>query len=675
MSPEQAMGDTEIVDERSDVWALGVVLYELVTGEPPFSGKKALEILVKIVKRPVEPVLSRCPEAPAELVAICEKALARDLGQRYRDARGLAEDIRNYLTGRKVEAFSYSPWRLFLRWARQHRAALMVGVASALALIVVGAVSYVRIGEERDAAMIARKEAEAARDDAEASLVRAEKAEVAVRGSRDDAERLVRFMVSDLKGRLEPLGQLSLLDGLATAIGAHYERSDALAASDPAARRNRASVSDLVGDIHRARGDLGAAEGAYRAAETLREGLLAERGDDPELRFERAESHRRAGLLAQTRGDLLHAKQEFERAHAMRAALRTASPDALAMTRALIESELDRGDIASLTGDLDAGVAAFTEAVSLGRELVKASHGEPGATHELARALDALGLAHLDQGSDRARAIFREALELRRALVTDHPHNLEWLHRLAVSHTRLAELDERAKDLGSAQRGWLEATTILERLVAQDPGQARWARDLAVFCNRLGDLEARMGDLGSALERYERGLIEAKGLAARDQSNAELARDVEVSHNRTGQVLLALGRAEEALAEFGHALEIAERLEKLAPSSTRATHDVAFTLIATGEAHHALGDESQASARFERARALLETLVTRDPTNQSWSTDLLLAKRLIAGPRAGATDLARQTQRPPSKAIPPELPTQPQRPAPQKREDEDRVMP
>ncbi len=673
MSPEQAMGDTAIIDERSDVWALGVVLYELLTGEPPFSGKKALEILVKIVKRPVEPVLSRCPEAPPELVAICEKALARDLEKRYRDARGLAEDLRNYLTGRRVEAFAYSPWRLFLRWARQHRAALTVGIASALALVGVGVLSYLRIGEERDAAMLARADAERARDEAKASLVRAEQAETATRGARDDAERLVRFMVSDLKERLEPIGQLSLLDGVATAIGAHYERSDAPVA-DFVARRNRAAVSDLVGDIHRARGDLGAAESAYRAAEVLREGLLAEKPDDPELRFERAESYRRTGLLARTRGDLLGARQSLERAHALRTALHGAAPDDANLTRAMIESELDRGDIAALTGDLEAGLAAFAEAVSLSRQLVAASNGEPSARHELARALDALGLAQLDMGRSEARATFTEALTLRTELVAKHPSNLEWLYRMAVAHTRLAELDERAKDFGAAQRGWLEATTILERLVAQDPGQARWARDLAVQCNRLGDLEARTGDLASALLRYERGLIETRGLAARDASNAELARDVEVSHNRIGRLLLRLERASEALPHFEKALEIAERLERLDRANTRASHDVAFTLLAAGEALRALGDEPQASDRFTSSKTLLHALVSRDPTNTPCSADLELATRLMGGPATGVAGSTDQGQRL-SPGANSTLPTQPQRPAPAKQDTDDDVNP
>ncbi len=149
------------------MWALGVVLYEILTGEPPFGAKTAVELLIKIVKGGFPPVRSKCPEAPPELAAICEKALSRDPDRRYADARGMAEEIRAYLTGGRVAAYSYGAWRLFKRWAARHKAALTVAAAAAVALITLGVVSYVEIGQERDLAMAARSEALAARDEAQ----------------------------------------------------------------------------------------------------------------------------------------------------------------------------------------------------------------------------------------------------------------------------------------------------------------------------------------------------------------------------------------------------------------------------------------------------------------------------------------------------------------------------
>jgi len=78
MPPEQAAGDIEHVDERSDVYALGAVLYEVLTGRPPFKGNSAQEILEKILNQRPAPVLQLARRIPSELAAICERAMARD---------------------------------------------------------------------------------------------------------------------------------------------------------------------------------------------------------------------------------------------------------------------------------------------------------------------------------------------------------------------------------------------------------------------------------------------------------------------------------------------------------------------------------------------------------------------------------------------------------------------
>lgn len=674
MSPEQAIGDQVAVDARTDVWALGVVLYELLTGEPPFSGRKPLEILVKIVKHPVPPVRTRCPEAPPELVAICEKALAREPADRYADARGLAEEIRAYLTGGRVRAFAYGPWLRFTRWARRHRAPLIVGAASVVALLTLGVVSYVKIGDERDLALTARVEAEAARDEAQSARARAEKAELDTRASRDDADRLVRFMVSDLKDRLEPLGQLSLLEGVAAEIGAYQQRADARATPrDLIAERNRAAVSDLVGDIHRARGDLARAETAYREAERLREALVSAHPDDPELRFDRAESHRRAGLLARVRGDLMGAKRQLDRAHALRVDLANAVPSAPRDVRALAESELDRGELATLMGDLKAAEAAYLAAVKAARSLLLVPPEDPESRHVLALALDALGVAYLDMDRAEARGVFSEALGLREALVASHPGNLAWLHRLAISHARLAEVEESQKDFGAADRAWREATGLLERLVSQDPGQARWVRDLAVHCNRLGDLASKAGRPEEALAHYEKALTHMASLAARDTANTEVARDVEVGHNRVGDALAALGRPADALARYRDGLAIAEHLAALDPANARFQHDLALTLLKVGGLERATAPGKEA---LERAVGVLAELVARDPSNAAWRVDLEAARGLADRTEPASTPPI-QPQRPsmkaqasePPDARSPEAPKQPQRPDPAKPPD------
>lgn len=102
MPPEQALGDMEQVDNLSDIYSLGAVLYEMVSGYCPYTGKTPDEVLAALVKDPPEPLLSHVPSLPADVVLIIEKAMAREKPKRYQMAKSLAEDIDQYLHGRPL---------------------------------------------------------------------------------------------------------------------------------------------------------------------------------------------------------------------------------------------------------------------------------------------------------------------------------------------------------------------------------------------------------------------------------------------------------------------------------------------------------------------------------------------------------------------------------------------
>ncbi|HOX42004.1 MAG TPA: serine/threonine-protein kinase [Myxococcota bacterium] len=134
MSPEQATGEVEAIDERSDVWALGVMLYHILTGQKPFAGRSPRQTLELVVSAPLRPVRELCPEAPAELAAVAEKALCKDKAGRYQSAREVASEIEAYMTGGRVRAHDYSSWELLKRFAAKNRA-LLAAAGAVLAVI------------------------------------------------------------------------------------------------------------------------------------------------------------------------------------------------------------------------------------------------------------------------------------------------------------------------------------------------------------------------------------------------------------------------------------------------------------------------------------------------------------------------------------------------------------
>ncbi|HND29357.1 MAG TPA: serine/threonine-protein kinase, partial [Myxococcota bacterium] len=189
MSPEQARG--EEVGPVADIWSLGAVLYEILVGKPPFFGENPRVALEQLRRGQVPSLRDRVPEAPPELVAVLERAMAPLAKDRYPSAKLLAEDLASYLDGRPVAAYRYSPKELLLRLLRAWRLPLTVAGVALVLLVGSLTVSGLRILAERDRAQLAEAHTAAAlaasdRHLAEALLQQAFHAQEA--GTRAEAE-------------------------------------------------------------------------------------------------------------------------------------------------------------------------------------------------------------------------------------------------------------------------------------------------------------------------------------------------------------------------------------------------------------------------------------------------------------------------------------------------------
>ncbi len=139
MSPEQAMGDASASGFRSDVYSVGAMLYQLLSGRMPFvepgARYDAYATWLMVRTGPPRPLAQLAPQRPAELIALCEKAMARSLDHRYASMAALADDMRAFLEGRVVHAFETGPWAEARKWMQRNRALASALAAAVLALV------------------------------------------------------------------------------------------------------------------------------------------------------------------------------------------------------------------------------------------------------------------------------------------------------------------------------------------------------------------------------------------------------------------------------------------------------------------------------------------------------------------------------------------------------------
>ncbi len=497
MPPEQARGLP--VDERADVYALGAMLYFLLTGAPPHAGRTAEEALLAAATGSVEPVDRREPLAPPDLVAIVRKAMAPAPAERYPTAMELAVDLRRFQTGQLVSAYRYSTRDLARRFLHRHRTAVAVATVLSAALVVAVATGFLAVRRQA-------RVAEAERDRAQRAA--------------EKAERTSAFVV-DMLGSADP--RVAGRDvTVAYVLDAASSRVEAELGGDPDVK---ADVLQTLGTTYQG---LGLVAPARKMLQAALDATVAAHGKES---VEAARALDRLAVAAEDEGDLAEAERLGREALSLL--------QRLGQTGGAAEADVE-GNLARALGTLgrlDEAEALYRDALALHRRL----EGSPGR-EGVAATLNNLGVLRGQRGDwAGAEPFHREALEIIRAVKgLEHPD-------VAAGLTTLGGVVESKGDLAGAERLYRESLVLRLRLLGSEhPDTARSRYALASLLRVKGDSEDAVRECREVMALRGRTLPDTHPMVAAVEQVLGLA-------------LLDLGRPREAEPWLRESLELRRR--------------------------------------------------------------------------------------------------------------------
>jgi serine/threonine protein kinase/Flp pilus assembly protein TadD len=650
MAPEQAQGKNRLIGPAADVYALGAMLYDLLTGRPPFKGETIMDTLQLLqTTEPVPPTRLQ-PKVPRDLETICLKCLQKEPARRYSTALELAEDLNRFLNHQPIKARQTSLAERTWKWARRSPAAAALSVLSAFTVVALTTGGWLLARSESERAHVAQTlkvQADEAREEAENEQKRAETnlyrafdsgdqlfqriAQEALlnqpameRVRRDLLLRSLTFYQEFLR---ETPNNRNLLYDVGRAqrrVADIYEKLDdpleALAHYGAAEvtferlARENPGRSEYVYDEARTRNDMAIvlhrlertdeAEKEYDRAATLLTGLIRTADNVPEYRADLAASHisRAALLLKQGRGK--EAGDFYNQAIQQLELLHKQSPDNASFRVKLAGAYNNLGVLTHPT-DRNEAMRHYERALELVATDPKDEAQIAPFHKERALGHSNVAVGYLSTGDVRsAEGEFEKADTLLKSLTELFPYTAEYQYLRANAQRNLSNVYRKlhlpAKELAAAEAAY----TLLKPLQQKSPNNPDYTADLARAATNLGFAVGPRKDP----ERVERLWAEAEelwlGLTKRYPGETTYQAALGKSLLNQGQLFAQEGRTGKALEDLERAVQVFVGISRKQPRDTEYLADWvdAYCNQALTYTFQAKGPEAEAA--WARATAL-----------------------------------------------------------------------
>ena len=634
-SPEQARGES--ITTATDVYSLGILLYELLTGRMPYRfTSRALSEIVRVVcesepvrpseavARPLAPSTAGTPATTAsaegrathgrdpqrlrrrlegDLDNIVMKAISKEPARRYASVDQLAEDVRRHLGGLPVLARHDTLGYRTSKFVRRHRGAVTAAAAVFLALVagIVGTTWQARV--------------------ARAERAKAEQRFADTRALANAFLFDVHDAVKDLAGST-PARQLMVRTGIA-----YLDKLAADAGDRADLRRELAAGYVRVGDVQGRPlnpnlGDSPGALASYRKAVDLYASIGVNESSAAELRRETATAHLRLSELLGATGDTKAAMQAVRTAVDLISDTASDAAASPAARRDLVVGHSRLGDMLAATGATAEALAQHRLALGIMQGLAETAPDDPANLRQLGVAFhkvgNVLGNPNYPNIGDHAGALveMRKSIAVFERAAARYPDNAMFHRNLAVARSNAADILTALGQRDEAMREERLALETYEAQVRQDPSNAAAKNDLAIGYYKAAEMLDAEGRTREALTSLDRAATLQDQLAAADPESTRARAETATNHGMRGRLLAKLGQRAGALSSLQHAVEISRELSAGNPDNVEMRVTIALALIERADGALVLSrlasaqpaDRAMAMRDYTEAVAILQTL-------------------------------------------------------------------
>ncbi len=610
MSPEQVTGNANIIDHRTDIYALGVTLFELLSLEPVFAHQERHRLMQSIEMDEPRSLHLLNPAVPKDLETIVLKAMAKDPVNRYASSKALADDLRRFLEHRTIEARRPSIGERLTKWGRRHRTFVHAAVVVLVVAVVALFLSTVMIWHEKARTEAALTQVQTERQRAQTHY---EKAREAVDEITHIVEQQSTSFAAVKETRRELLQKAQRF----------YESLLETNSQDPDVMVETCRSFRRIGSIHMQLGQYDEAEKAYTAAIDIGNRVHKIKPDNLNTQNLLGDSIEalcdvltEQGKMAESVNYRRQAIAIFEQINAQRPSAGSHQDRLLRVHRRLAKTLI-------WMEEPEQAIEATEHVIRLEQERV--SQHPDNVLYQTEAAIHQAELAQIIWVAGRQDVALKQAsqaVERFEHIVSSSPVRLTHHYSYVRAHIILADLLRRMEQEQEAAQHYNAAKVFHEHLLSAPVKDSLHLWLLS--CNKmvLAGFKLTNGQTDVAIEIYLQASQLKEQVIALEPHNHDYLRSAAADYCRLGILLTRQNRLDEAQQTYIRAQNLCKQLAFETPDSFEHKAILVYVHIVLGDLQQRRGHHEQALNSIRQAMQLLDELVRICPISSPWGRRL-----------------------------------------------------